>query len=637
MGTTGIFRRFFADLFLYRLLVCFILILICNTTASAQDRPGAGIVIPYQPNAKPGGNDEELAMHYYQLRDFSKAAEIYERLYDKKPSHYLYTYLLYSLVELHEYGKAERLIKKQQKTDPGALRYLVDRGYVAYRSGDPEKAGKIYDEALKKLEPNQQQVFDLANAFMVKGENGYAVKAYQRGRQLIPTYPFGFELAGIYERTGDFTRAMEEYLTMLENNKGYLNTVEDRIQSILSVDVDNEKNEVFRKMLLSRVQKNPEKSWLTELLWWYSIQQKDFELALIQGKALDRRLQENGERLMQLAGLAASNDNYEIALQVYEYLVDRGPAYTYHEYCRRELVNTRYKMVLSVPSPSLRQLEMLQKELRTELKKSGEDNLNILLMKNLAHLEGFYLGHPDSAIDILNRAIMMGGVTPQERSECKLELADILLFTDDVWQATLLYQQVYKDYKNDVIGQEAKFKNTLLSFYIGEFKWAQAQADVLKAATSKLIANDALALSLLISENYDPDSNTIALSLYAKADLLSFRNENKEALLTLDSIPFLFTEHPILERVLYKKAEIYNKTGNYAAADSLFGLVVANFPDGIMADESLMKQAALSEKQLDNKTRAMGLYQELMDKYPGSIFIPDARNKFRKLRGDAVD
>ncbi len=604
--------------------------------SSAQDRPGGGTLLPFQQNAPVAGNDDELAMQYYQMRDFAKAAEIYERLYDQKPTSYIYTYLFFCLVETREYPKALKLVKKQQKTEAGALRYMVDQGYVSYRAGDIEKAREIYDDALKKLGPDQQQIFDLSNAFLVKGENDYAVKTYKRGRQLITTYPFGFELASIYERMGDFRSAMEEYLGMLENNKTYLNTVEDRIQSILAMDVDNEKNDTFRKMLLSKVQKTPEKTWLTELLWWYSIQQKDFDLALIQGKALDRRLQENGERLIQLAGLAISNENYEVALQVYQYLVARGPEYVYFDYSRRELVNTRYRLVLSEPSPPKKQLETLRKEFRDELSKSGENKLNISVMKNLAHLEGFYLGNPDSAINILNRAIETGGTTPQERSECKLELADILLFTDDVWQATLLYQQVYKDYKNDLIGQEAKFKNTKLSFYVGEFKWAQAQADVLKAATSKLIANDALALSLLISENFDPDSNTVALTYYARADLLDYRNEEELALKTLDSIPALFTEHPILERVNYKKAEIYRKTGQYIMADSLFGRVVKDYPDGIMADEALMQQAALNEKQLGNKQKAMTLYQALFDQYPGSIFVPDARKKFRMLRGDTL-
>ena len=49
-----------------------------------------------------------------------------------------------------------------------------------------------------------------------------------------------------------------------------------------------------------------------------------------------------------------------------------------------------------------------------------------------------------------------------------------------------------------------------------------------------------------------------------------------------------------------------------------------------------MQAATLNEKQLNNKAQAMILYQELLDKYPGSIFVPEARRQFRTLRGDAV-
>jgi tetratricopeptide (TPR) repeat protein len=277
---------------------------------------------------------------------------------------------------------------------------------------------------------------------------------------------------------------------------------------------------------------------------------------------------------------------------------------------------------------------LLERSFSEELGLSGDDPESISLIKNLAHIQAFYLGKTDEAIELLNRAIVMPGVAPAEKAKCKIELADILLFTDDVWEATLLYQQAYQDFKYDVIGHEAKFKNAKLSFYIGEFEWAKAQADILKAATSKFISNDAISLSLLISENYDPDSNTLALGMYSRADLLDFRNEDDLALQALDSVPMMFGDHPIMQHVLYKKAEIYRKTGLYSASDSLFLKLVSNYPDGILADEALMQAAVLNEKQLKNKETAMALYQKLLNDYPGSIFVPDARKRFRLLRGD---
>ena len=605
--------------------------------AEGQDvKPAPAQLLPFQQDAPKPGNEEQLALQFYQNQDFAKASELFQQLYDAKPSLYYYQYLIISLVENKEFGRAEKLVRKCQKAEPDALRYAVDMGYVTYRSGNAEKSKKFYDDALKKLGPNQQQVFELANAFVTRGENEYAVKTYLRGRQLMNnSYPFGFELASVYERMGDFKNSMEEYLGMLDVNKSYMNTVQDRIQMTLSFDVNNEKNEILRKILLSRAQKNPDNTNYAELLWWYSIQQKDFDLALLQAKALDRRFGENGDKLVSLASLAVSNEKYEVAIECYQYLVSKGKSCPYYNLARRELANTRYLKTISEPSPPKTELETLEKEFAEELAYYGDDPENVTVVRNLAHIKAFYLGKETEAIDLLTHSIDMAGVPAEEKARCKIELADILLFTDDVWEATLLYQQAYQDFKLVPLGQEAKFKNAKLSFYIGEFGWAKAQADILKAATSKFISNDAIALSLLISENYDPDSNTVALGIYAHADLLDYRNEEELALRSLDSIPRLFGYHPILQHVLYKRAEIMRKMGRYAMADSLFLQLVQEYPDGILADEALMQAALLNEKQLNNKEMAMSLYQELLDKYPGSIFVPDARKKFRMLRGDA--
>lgn len=594
-------------------------------------------VLPFQQDAQPDVSDEQLAIQFYQSRDFVKAAELFERIYDSKPTYYIYQYLVMALVENQEYGKAEKLARKSLKAEPESPRYLVDLGYILYRSGNTEKARKIYEEALKKLTPSQQSIYDLANAFMMKGENEYAIRTYLKGRQLMNySYPFGFELAGVYERMGDFKSATEEYLNLLEFNNTYLNTVQDRIQGLLSFDVNNEKNEILRKVILNRAQKDPDKVVYAELLWWYSIQQKDFELALIQAKALDRRLKENGDKLVQVANLALSNQQFDVAESAFQALIDKGRSSPYFSYSRRELINTRYRKILSGSLPQKKDLESLTGSMVRELKDSGESPENITLIRNLAHLEGFYNQRPDSAIALLNRAILMAGISNEDKSYCKLELADIYLFTGEVWEATLLYQQVYQDYKNDILGQEAKFKNTMLSFYIGEFMWARAQADILKSATSKFIANDALALSLLIGENLDPDSNTVALEKYARADLFDFRNEPELALQSLDSILTTFAEHPIFQYVYYKKAGIKLKQGKYAEADTLLGLVYNQYPDGVLADEALNRCGDLNQKQLNNPAKAMDCYREIIDKYPASIFVPEARRQFRKLRGDNI-
>jgi predicted Zn-dependent protease len=600
----------------------------------AQDHPPATIpVLPFQTNAP--DNDEQVAMQFYQNKEYAKAAEIYERLYALKPSAYLYSYYLFCLVENQEYSKAENLVKTAQKNDKDAVKYMVDEGYIAYRKGDTEKAKRIYDESIRKLPANQQQIFDLANAFIVKNEIEYAEKVYLKGRQLLNnSYPFGFELAMIYGRTGEFKKVLDEYFNLLEINKTYLQTIEDRLQYDLGNDPDESKNELFRKYLLEKSQKEPDRTYYSEMLWWYSVQQKDFELALIQAKSLDRRLREEGGRVFQLAQMAISNQDYSSAIEAYKYLIAKGREFPYYDESRTELLNTRFVQMVSAPNPSQTALTALEKEFETEIAITENHVQAVILTKDLAHLDAFFLGKNETATELLSAVVERNDIDPKLKSQVKLELADIYLFTDNVWEATLLYQQVYMDFKNDEIGENAKFKNAKLSYYIGEFKWAQSQLDILKAATSKLIANDAMALSLLISEHFDADSNTVALGYYSHADLLEYRNKNEEALKTLDSISLAFKEHPIFPNMDMEKANILRKEGKFMEADTLLGTIGKMYPDDVLADQALFLRARMNQEDLKDPSKAMTYYESLMSKYPGSIYVPETRKRFRSLRGD---
>ena len=184
------------------------------------------------------------------------------------------------------------------------------------------------------------------------------------------------------------------------------------------------------------------------------------------------------------------------------------------------------------------------------------------MIKELAHIKAFYLQESDEAVDLLYDAIDIPGVYGKINAVIKLELADILLMQGDLWDASLLYSQVELDFKEDPLGHEAKFRNAKISYYTGDFEWAQAQLDVLKASTSKLISNDAIDLSLLITDNYAMDTITTPMLMFAQADLLAYQNRNEEAFLKMDSIVSTWPGHALTDDILMKKAEIYQKQVN---------------------------------------------------------------------------
>ena len=91
-----------------------------------------------------------------------------------------------------------------------------------------------------------------------------------------------------------------------------------------------------------------------------------------------------------------------------------------------------------------------------------------------------------------------------------------------------------------MIGQEAKFKKIKVDYYSGKFNWAKAQLDILKQSTSKLISNNSIELSLLISNNLNLDTTQIPLQLFAEGELLLFQNKYNEALKKFNTIEEIY-------------------------------------------------------------------------------------------------
>ncbi|MEI6764500.1 MAG: tetratricopeptide repeat protein [Bacteroidota bacterium] len=584
--------------------------------------------------------DEQLAVQYFQNKEYDKALSIFETLYTNNPTPLYYNYYLDCLIESGNFKKAEKFLGRQIKKYAGEQKYLVDLGYAYQREGQGDDARKQYELALKQLQPDQQAVIDLANAFLTRDLADYAVMAYQKGKKLLKGgYPFCMEMAAIYQKKGDWASVFEEYLNLCDFIAASSEDVQNKMQDIIADDADGKRGELFRTMLLDRIKKEPQKTWYSELLMWYFIQQKDFASALMQAKSLDKRLGEDGNRVFKLGGVAASNKDYETAAECYDYIITKkGNTNPYYFQCRLDKINVKYLKISSSISPAKEELLALEKEYQAMLSELGTSAQTIVLMKNLAHLQAFYLDKMEDAKALLNQAIETQGSSPDLIAQCKIELADIMLMSGEVWDASLLYSQVEKAFKYDPIGFEAKFKNAKLYYYNGEFDYAKAQLDVLKAATAKLIANDAMELALLIGDNMDPDDSTyVGLMLYSKADMYVFQNKYQLALTTLDSINMLGTYHPLFDEVLYKKAQIMIRTGDFAMADTLLQKLIDFYPSDILADDALLMLAKLNEEQFKNKEKAMELYQKLLTEYPGSINAVEARMRFRSLRGDKVN
>lgn len=580
--------------------------------------------------------DERLARQFYQQQEYEKASDLFEKLYNKNPGAY-YNEYYDCLLKLKDYKTAEKIIKKQIKKEPARLYLYVDLGNIYESAGDNDKAVKEYEKAISNLSADPDQVIMLGTSFMNSNKTDLAIKTYLQGRKILKDiYPFNFELAEVYQKKGDYASMVSEYLSALDSGDGYLQQVQSSLQDFIALDTDNKKTEVLRTQLLKKVQANPDRIAYAEMLIWLYMQQKDFEAAFFQTKALDKRFRQDGSRIMSLAQVAAANRNYDVAVKCYQYIVAKGTESYLYSTARMELLNVMNKKILE-SAYTQTDIQELEKLYQSTLNDLGRSASTAAVIKGLAHLEAFYLGKADVAIKRLEELLQLPQVTQKMVAEIKLELGDIYLFSGERWEATLLYSQVEKAFHEDLLGQEAKFRNAKLSYYTGDFEWAQGQLTVLKASTSKLIANDALDLSLLITDNTGLDSNLVPMMIYARADLLHYQNQDSLAMLTLDSISKEYPSHPLADNILYKKAQIQRKRGNYNAAIELYNEILEDHGFDILGDDALFSLAELTETYLKDKEKAKQLYQDILTKYPGSLYTVEARKRFRTLRGDNLN
>lgn len=589
---------------------------------------GAGAAVQAQ-------TEKEMAEEYYKKDDCSKALTYYTTLlkagFDKS---YLKNYTS-CITKTKSWNEAEQFFKKQIKNDAfNSAWYYIYWGVLMNAQGKAQEAEKKNEQALSASGLRIDLKRDMADEFRSAGQPEWAKKALMNGREVSKRNDlFQLELASVYRDLNEPEKMIDE---LLSYGTRYQNI--EVVQNMLQDFTKDEKEQaLLEKVLYDKIQKFPNEGFYNELLIWYQVQKKDFYKAFIQERALDKRFKHNGARLYNLAMLALQNEDYVNAGAIFDYLVKEYPKGQLYPVARRMAIFSREEQVKNTYPIKREEVQKLLGQYQQLVDELGVGLRTIEALRNMATLNAFYLDDFKKAIQIMQMAIDAGRQEKMFVDKCKLDLGDIYLLQGEPWEASLLYSQVEKSQKDDQLGYEAKLRNAKLHYFKGDFALAKEVLDILKKATSREIANDANELSLLIMDNTGLDSSETAMKEYSNIELLLFQNKKYEA---IDSLKYLYEkypEHSLSDEILWLMANTYVKLDSNQQAMASLKLLYSKFGIDILGDDALFEMARLNQEKLNNKDEAMKLYQELMEKYPGSIFVAESRKRFRILRGDVVN
>ena len=573
------------------------------------------------------GQNEQLAMNYFDKGEFEKAIISFDDLLKNQPGNSFYFQkIVESYQQLQQYDNAEKRIQERfEKFKQPSL--LVELGYNYQLRKDAVKAKKYYDQAIDKINENPSNVYTIANTFEKKVLLDYALEAYKLGIKLEPKFNFNYQMAVLYGQQGNTDQMIEMFLDEAFANPNSTIMIQNQLSRFMTEEAEESFNTSLRKALLVRAQKNQDIFW-NQFLSWFFVQQKDYSKAFIQEKAIYRRDPESFSNIVNLAELAMEENEEETAREIFAFVLENTQDLDLQITAHYYLMEAKIKKAPEKDYPALKS------ELDLLVKKYGVSPYTLSLQLLQAHFATFNLKNPEEGKAILKRTLELP-LSKYQTADVKMELADVLLYEEKFNQALIYYSQIEEDLKNDAVGHEASLKAAKTSYFKTDFEWALKQFRELKSASTQLIANDALELFLLINDNTVADSTQVGLKKFARGDYLLYQNKNKEALEQFQSILKEYKGQDIEDETLLRIGQTYEKLGDFNAALSQYQIIIDNYKDGIYIDEALYFSAEIYNKQLKDIEKAKALYEQVLFNHEDSIYFVEARKKFRQLRGDA--
>ncbi|MGL2962862.1 tetratricopeptide repeat protein [Flavobacterium sp. RSB2_4_14] len=570
--------------------------------------------------------NEQLANNYFDRGEFEKALVSYEELLKAQAGNSNYFQkVIECYQQLQQFEKAQKAIEDRlDKYKQSNL--LVELGFNYQLQKNQDKAIKYYDQAIGKIKKNANEVYGIAYVFEKKSLFDYALSAYKTAIETDPKLNFNFQMAMLYGQLGNTDLMIEAYLFEAYQNPQNLPIIQNQLSRFMTEDADANFNELLKKALLVKAQKTQDIFW-NDFLSWYFVQLKEYGKAFIQQKAIYKRNPESFGNIVNLAQMAIEDNDEDSAKEILTFVIENTKDLELLIQAHSYLIEMKIDHALEKDYPAITE------ELDKLIKEFGTSPYTLSLLKLQASFNAFHLNNPEKAKLILKNTLEMP-LNRYQLAEVKMDLADILLYEEKFNQALIYYSQVDEEMSGDVIGQEASLRTAKTSYYKTDFQWASHQLKVLKSASSQLIANDALDLFLLISDNTVEDSTQVALKKFARADFLLYQNKKEESLEQFQTILKEHKGEEIEAVTLLRIGKIYEKKGDFNKALENYNNIITNHKESIYIDEALYFSAEIYNTHLKDSEKAKPLYEEMIFKHEDSIYYVDSRNKYRKLRGD---
>ncbi|MDP4233664.1 MAG: hypothetical protein Q8922_11125 [Bacteroidota bacterium] len=600
-----------------------------------------------------------LAEVYEETHDVQNAARVYEELYHTNPSDQIvFEGLTRCLVYLKKFDEAEKIVSYRLAKD-GSSDVLLLWARLEARLNKRTEALDAFHKAEEAMHATDcSQLFPIVYAMMDVSYNQEAMQVLDRMRKLATNDAevCSSQIAGLYLRLGDFDRAATEFVGILKGGEANLGMVEQRLAEYTTDSMSRTAvlGSLERAIHAASSDGEPAVANLRLLSWLYQ-EKKDYAKALQTMTQLDGLAANAGSdhtmqgfELLQFADRVRNEGALDVAVKAYREALKRlessSSARNNYFIQQAQLGSLKtedaYYSMLGSPKDSMRTLIIGYEDFAAKPAAGGMTELALDALTHAGQIAFHVLFDLDRATKDYESAITLSHGVSEPMQRAAFGLVDIAFAKQEFPLAERRLQTIEHALAQRATPSDKEVRNHILydralsNYYQDNFDTSLAQAQSVANDAGSDFANDAIQLSGLIEENVNP-ANRPALAAYAKAALAEVSRRYDTAQLGYASVAQLFPSSPLADDATIRSAEVLVKLGKAQEAVGVLDTMQETMLKSPLLDVAAFRAAEITEKDLHDKAHAQKRYEDFLARYPSSTFTETARERARKLRGDA--
>ena len=548
-----------------------------------------------------------------------EAIHCLEDKHQENPTGPAYEKLLQAYL-LNEDSTAATKLAKHQAKSHGQVRpqYYVDYWHLSQRLN---RRGPDYVVIENLTRSNPFSVRATVQQLERYGYVQEGIDLYLLAEAEKPQINVAYERALLHAQLGQYELQYQGYLQALEQNRGYLTTIEAKIAQNLSFDESGMHSRTVKKVLLDALKRgaNP----LFEQLYLFVLRQEgNFAQAITYLKASSKRGPLAVEPLIEVAQECVELGEHDLAQDALEFLLSNAQELRYVGRLEFVLVQLAQSYVASNLNDEFQQLssqypmgsqrgvfhwELYRESQKFKALPKASEALSAY-SENLAQLRDMY-------------------PAGKQRGLVYLAEADAKRSYGQFDEALMDYARAEQLLGDSEEGDQARLEKALCALYRGDITWAKTQLEVLLKSTSKIIANDAMEYALLISANSVEDTLMEGLQLMKEPLLLEAQWEYSQALEQYENLLNVLIAHELYDDLLLRLGRLHAQLSQYAQARAYFIQLEAVSKGGMWLEEAIYFAAKMSAL-LKSDTAALELEDYLVE-YPNGLYTEEARQFYR--------